>query len=384
MAFPGECPICKTVLSFPEMTGDDPVRCPSCNTRFVVDGRNLVHLSFTDYYALLGVAPNTDVAEIRKLIRAKILEYHPDHNPDDPKASERLIEVIQAKELLTDPEKRRLYDSVYFAPALLRWSFRSPSTGYRATETSRPSDVRPPSARRETKYEEVISQARTRSKTAPDENIEHLIDEIEKMFASQGMYVDLRRNVVTPNLARDRTWGIRGGLFFGFAGFLIGLYRGSGWGALILSVVGYILGWILGSNTNALVALVFLAGRLFFAGFICGFIAASFTPHSSGWGHLVQLIRGLVLVALGGAAILGLYRISIVTLAGRKFASLKYEVIRQGLIGSWLGGLAGLTWIYSTAPDIGDLKPVALAWFFLYSLYHLLDHTLFARPWIFI
>ena len=70
MSVPAPCPVCSTVLSFPEMEWTpDPVRCPVCNSRFMIEGRRVAHLSFTDYYAFLGVAPDVPDDELRKVIR---------------------------------------------------------------------------------------------------------------------------------------------------------------------------------------------------------------------------------------------------------------------------------------------------------------------------
>lgn len=63
-----------------------------------------------DYYEILGVAKNADTAAIKKAYRNLVKKYHPDTNVDDPKAEEKFKEITEAYEILSDEEKRKLYD----------------------------------------------------------------------------------------------------------------------------------------------------------------------------------------------------------------------------------------------------------------------------------
>lgn len=63
-----------------------------------------------DYYAILSVQHDADEAEIKSAYRKLAMQHHPDRNPDDPHAVERFKEAAEAFEVLSDPQKRRLYD----------------------------------------------------------------------------------------------------------------------------------------------------------------------------------------------------------------------------------------------------------------------------------
>jgi DnaJ-class molecular chaperone len=63
-----------------------------------------------DPYAVLGVLKNASDTEIKKAFRKLAMKYHPDQNPDDPKAKERFNEANQAYEIIGDKEKRAAFD----------------------------------------------------------------------------------------------------------------------------------------------------------------------------------------------------------------------------------------------------------------------------------
>jgi molecular chaperone DnaJ len=64
-----------------------------------------------DYYETLGVDRGADDAEIKKAFRRLARELHPDVNAHDPDAEEKFKEAAGAYEVLSDPERRKLYDA---------------------------------------------------------------------------------------------------------------------------------------------------------------------------------------------------------------------------------------------------------------------------------
>ena len=63
-----------------------------------------------DYYELLGLAKGADPSAIKKAYRKLAKKYHPDTNPGDKEAEKKFKEITEAYNVLSDPEKKKLYD----------------------------------------------------------------------------------------------------------------------------------------------------------------------------------------------------------------------------------------------------------------------------------
>src|SRR5918995_466684 len=63
-----------------------------------------------DFYKVLGVSSDADTAEIKRVAKKLLAENHPDRKPGDAAADELYKEVGEARDVLTDPAKRKEYD----------------------------------------------------------------------------------------------------------------------------------------------------------------------------------------------------------------------------------------------------------------------------------
>ena len=69
-------------------------------------------MEYKDYYKILGVEKSVTQDEIKKAYRKLAMKYHPDRNAGNKSAEEKFKEITEANEVLSDPEKRKKYDTL--------------------------------------------------------------------------------------------------------------------------------------------------------------------------------------------------------------------------------------------------------------------------------
>lgn len=77
--------------------------------------REQYEVRWKDYYEILQVHPRAEGEVIAAAYRKLAQMYHPDSRKDDPSASARMVEINEAKEVLSDPQRRSRYDQLYRA-----------------------------------------------------------------------------------------------------------------------------------------------------------------------------------------------------------------------------------------------------------------------------
>jgi DnaJ-class molecular chaperone len=65
-----------------------------------------------DFYQVLGVPDTASQDDIKKAYRRLAKQYHPDANPNNTQAAERFKEISEAHSVLSDPDKRKQYDTM--------------------------------------------------------------------------------------------------------------------------------------------------------------------------------------------------------------------------------------------------------------------------------
>ena len=68
-------------------------------------------MEFIDYYKILGIDKGASEEDIKKAYRKLARKLHPDLNPNDKEAHQKFQQINEANEVLSDPEKRKKYDT---------------------------------------------------------------------------------------------------------------------------------------------------------------------------------------------------------------------------------------------------------------------------------
>lgn len=81
----------------------------------------------SDYYSVLGIARGATQEEIKKAYRKQALKFHPDKNPGDKEAEKKFKEISEAYEVLSDDQKRGMYDQ--YGPDAFKAGMGGPGGG---------------------------------------------------------------------------------------------------------------------------------------------------------------------------------------------------------------------------------------------------------------
>ena len=69
-------------------------------------------MEYKDYYKILGVERSATQDEIKKAYRKLAVKYHPDKNPDDKVAEEKVQEISEAYQVIGNADSRKKYDEL--------------------------------------------------------------------------------------------------------------------------------------------------------------------------------------------------------------------------------------------------------------------------------
>ena len=121
--------------------------------------------NFPNYYEILDVSPDATVEEIKRAYRRLARRYHPDLNPGDKQAEETFKDLVEAYDVLCDPEQRARHDELINSK-----SGKSRRRSNVATDKSRRSPTPPQNGRGFDRYAQQTARKKAQrpdSKTSP-------------------------------------------------------------------------------------------------------------------------------------------------------------------------------------------------------------------------
>ena len=132
-------------------------------------------MAFIDYYKILGVDRNIPQDQVREAYRKRAKQFHPDLHPNDPKAKAKFQALNEAYDVISDPEKRKKYDSMARNGARLTLMLNkvelaelmATSTGARMVEQVEEALLSRASTSRDSELERVASQVSSRTFLEP-------------------------------------------------------------------------------------------------------------------------------------------------------------------------------------------------------------------------
>jgi curved DNA-binding protein len=138
-----------------------------------------------DYYEILGVPRNATEKELKEAYRKLVRKYHPDLNPNNKEEAEKIFrEINEAYEVLSDPEKRKLYDK--YGHNWKNFSqFKDYENIYQQYNKGGQYSYRSKAAQ---DLEEILNEIFGRSKSSPFEFFFDLSDVFNKTSASKRTY----------------------------------------------------------------------------------------------------------------------------------------------------------------------------------------------------
>ncbi|MBF0302288.1 MAG: J domain-containing protein [Desulfamplus sp.] len=135
-----------------------------------------------DYYKILDIDKNATPPEIKKAYKNLAVKYHPDRNPDDTQASEKMAALNEAYAVLSNPDKKREYD-------MLRERFGEDAAGR---------------FRQNNSYDDILRNS----------DLEKIFQEIAEGFGIRGLnelFSNVNINAKSGTFGNE---GVHGGFFF--------------------------------------------------------------------------------------------------------------------------------------------------------------------------
>ncbi len=149
-------------------------------------------MPYKDYYKILGITRSATQDDIKKAYKKMAVVYHPDKNQGNKEAEEKFKEVLEAYNVLSDPDKRFKYDTL---DSTFGTSFSTSKNAFENWDIS--DELKKASENISSFFNTIFDEKKEHPNTGTRENLESTVTlSLEEVHTGANRQVEIAKNVI--------------------------------------------------------------------------------------------------------------------------------------------------------------------------------------------